>query len=249
VQRSVFKYGRYMGGVDTYDRYLSRFSIANGHSFKKWYKKLGLAVLHDITLNAFFTWRLAKGISNSRGTEARDAHMDFMSNLIRELLCTPWGEYEDESVLITNDLESLHAPKRSNILSFASPKPALRNLHCSPISGMFGSCSSACTKSYPGWPHRDFMDDAYENTCWGKFHKHYYPNNVFKQTLKSIGLNKRNEQVMWRKEFLDSFMTDQEREQIRQTQLLKSKASPYVTIDRLCFARASTTLTNEVHIQ
>ena len=135
--QSVWKYGMFMGGVDTFDRYLSRFSIA---------KKLGLAVLQDLALNAFFSWRLAKGISNSTGANARDAHMDFLSNFIRELFTTKWEEYEDDSVLISNDLTSIYADTESTRnfnASIASPSViAQPKLHCSPISGILNSNSS-----------------------------------------------------------------------------------------------------------
>ncbi len=72
VACSVKNYGATMGGIDVIDRYLSQFSIVKGHSFKKWYKKAGLAVVDNLTHNSFVSWRLAKGVRNAREDDVRD---------------------------------------------------------------------------------------------------------------------------------------------------------------------------------
>ncbi|POM81270.1 LOW QUALITY PROTEIN: Transposase [Phytophthora palmivora] len=55
----VKEYNTYMQGVDQLDQIRGRFSIADGHSFKKWFKKLGLALKSPI-FALYTAWRCAK---------------------------------------------------------------------------------------------------------------------------------------------------------------------------------------------
>ncbi|GMF40174.1 unnamed protein product [Phytophthora lilii] len=77
----VKEYNTYMQGVDRLDKIRARFSLADGRSFKKWYKKLGLAVVDVARANAYLTRRL---VADSSGV--RDAHREFIVDLISELV-------------------------------------------------------------------------------------------------------------------------------------------------------------------
>jgi hypothetical protein len=237
-RESVSNYGKFMGGVDTFDRYLSRFSMVKGHSFKKWYKKLGLSVVHDLALNAFFSWRLAKGVvSNSRDAAARDEHSNFICNLVQELFFTDWSRYDDESVLVYNEQDPMRdIATYSQTLTAKPAEPQAK--HCSPHSKAFTNNSSGknckicwyemrpmtkqtqycavhgvslCTISYVSWPtDPTFMTDVVD-TCWSKFHNFYLPQGVFEKMAKSIRLNNTHPFVVARKKFLASLVTNDEK--------------------------------------
>lgn len=149
VPKSIQMYTKFMGGVDVFDRYLSRFSMVKGHSFKKWYKKLGLAVVHDLTLNAFFTRRLAHEVTSAKESKERDIHLAFMGELIADLFHTDWEQYSDCSVLLFNDLEptiwqtaeQLLSPRVKNQRSLAAASQIL--MDCSPHASHFKHDSSS----------------------------------------------------------------------------------------------------------
>ncbi|KAG3060177.1 hypothetical protein PI124_g22977 [Phytophthora idaei] len=88
-----------MQGVDRLDQVRGRFSLADGHSFKKWYKKLGLALVDVARSDAYFTPKLALGL-----TTDRDAHRDFIVQLSSELLSGKWKEAPSERRMFYNDV-------------------------------------------------------------------------------------------------------------------------------------------------
>jgi hypothetical protein len=82
------KYNKYMQGVDRHDQLRERFSMAKGHSFKKWYKKLAFALLDIAATNAYILWRKVES------QQRRDPHMHFQRNLGAQMLRTDWERYE-----------------------------------------------------------------------------------------------------------------------------------------------------------
>ena len=78
--RCVKEYNKYMQGVDRMDQLRSRFSVSDGHSFKKWYLKLAMAFIDIARCNAFISRQLAMGGAH------KNSHKQFMIELTRALL-------------------------------------------------------------------------------------------------------------------------------------------------------------------
>ena len=96
----VGEYNQYMQGVDRLDQMRSRFSISDGHSFKKWHKKLAMALIDIARFNAFMTRKKVVGTRDPVGTESRDPHRTFVMQLIRELINGEWDlAPSDEDVI------------------------------------------------------------------------------------------------------------------------------------------------------
>jgi hypothetical protein len=91
----VGEYNQNMQGVDRLDQIRGRFSIADGHSYKRWHKKLALAMIDVARSNAYLTRRLAK----SEPT-ARDPHRQFVVDLASELMNGKWADAPSEGRMI-----------------------------------------------------------------------------------------------------------------------------------------------------
>jgi hypothetical protein len=52
---AIKEYNQHMQGVDRNDQVRARFSVADGHSFKKWHKKLAFAIIDIARVNAYLT--------------------------------------------------------------------------------------------------------------------------------------------------------------------------------------------------
>ncbi|RAW28321.1 hypothetical protein PC110_g15301 [Phytophthora cactorum] len=70
----ILKYNQHMQGVDRLDQIRAKFSIADVHSYKRWHKKLALALVDIARANAFLTRRMV--IDTSRD---RDPHRTFVT--------------------------------------------------------------------------------------------------------------------------------------------------------------------------
>ncbi|KAE9016295.1 hypothetical protein PR001_g14694 [Phytophthora rubi] len=90
-----------MQGVDRLDQIRARFSLADGHSFKRWHKKLGLALIDVARANAYLTRKLAVDMSKER-----DPHRAFVTELISELLSGKWKEAPSERQMFYTDTSS-----------------------------------------------------------------------------------------------------------------------------------------------
>lgn len=94
----VAEYNKNMQGVDRLDQLRGRFSLADGHSFKKWYKKLAMALLDVARVNAYMSRKLVVDTSKER-----DPHRSFVTELTYELLSGKWMEApSDRRMLYTN---------------------------------------------------------------------------------------------------------------------------------------------------
>ncbi|KAG2789975.1 hypothetical protein Pcac1_g1364 [Phytophthora cactorum] len=100
----IKEYNANMQGVDRLDQVRGRFSLADGHSFKKWFKKLGLALVDVARSNAYFTRKMALGLANDC-----DSHRDFIVQLSSELLSGKWKEAPSERRMFYTNVESLDA--------------------------------------------------------------------------------------------------------------------------------------------
>ncbi|EGZ07576.1 hypothetical protein PHYSODRAFT_462850, partial [Phytophthora sojae] len=83
----VSEYNTNMQGVDRLDQLRERFSLADGHTFKKWYKKLGMAFVDIARVNAYMTRKLTIDV-----TRDRDPHRSFVAELAEEQISGKWME-------------------------------------------------------------------------------------------------------------------------------------------------------------
>jgi hypothetical protein len=98
----VAEYNKSMQGVDRLDQLRNRYSLAKGHSFKKWHKKLALAFIDFARVNAYITRCLALQTSadtDEMVTGKRGAHHRFMCELAKELMFGKWTEAKNESYI------------------------------------------------------------------------------------------------------------------------------------------------------
>jgi hypothetical protein len=95
-----------MQGVDRHDQLRERFSMAKGHSFKKWYKKLAFALFDIAATNAYILWRKVEQ------QQKRDPHTYFQRTLGAQMLRTDWERYKTIiyilSCLFNTHIHSIH---------------------------------------------------------------------------------------------------------------------------------------------
>ncbi|KAE8894652.1 hypothetical protein PF005_g23727 [Phytophthora fragariae] len=134
-------YNTNMQGVDRLDQMRARFSLADGHSFKKWHKKLGLALIDVARANAYLTRRLVVDM-----TRVRDPHREFLVDLISELLSGKWKEAPSERQMFYADAAG------GAVAEQASPSSAVWISGESGERRPFGSpqkqCSAVSSKQY-----------------------------------------------------------------------------------------------------
>lgn len=137
---SIKEYNQHMQGVDRNDQVRARFSVADGHSFKKWYKKLGLAIIDIARVNAFLTRRLHR----KEDGDERDSHRQFMIELIQEMISGRWQSAPSGDVMLFGEdsqVEEMQSPRpfgvQSPAATRASPSqmfsPTTANVVCSGV--------------------------------------------------------------------------------------------------------------------
>lgn len=205
----IGEYNKNMQGVDRLDQTRARFSIADGHSFKRWHKKLALALIDVARSNAYLTCRLAK-----QDATQRDPHRQFMVELASELMNGKWAEAPSEGHMIYGARTA-----RNNIVEdvgAVSVSPAHRP---SPTAGKaMPMCTAIASKQihdkksrkrrrcivcrweerYPTevttyclthgvclcrevheQPPTSWICPQQSWTCWDKFHKFNFPGQLF----------------------------------------------------------------------
>lgn len=123
-----------MQGVDRLDQIRGRFSVADGHSFKKWYKKLELALVDVARANAFLTRKLALNLSANR-----DPHRYFIVQLISDLLSGKWKEAPSERIMLFAETRTSDAP------SLLPPVSAVWSAGGDGVDGVHGSPQKRCS--------------------------------------------------------------------------------------------------------
>jgi len=123
----VKEYNASMQGVDRLDQLRSRFSICDGHSFKKWHKKLAMAFIDIARVNASVTRKLVMESEKEKDPlQTRDSHRFFMLELIGDLLNKRWMDAMDSQTLMVGMVEGVPGVPGS------TPKKPPRNLKPSP---------------------------------------------------------------------------------------------------------------------
>ncbi|KAF1782907.1 hypothetical protein GQ600_536 [Phytophthora cactorum] len=107
----------------TRDQIRGRFSIADGHSFKRWNKNLALALIDVDRANGYLTRRLIRDEQTSR-----DSHRAFMMDLVGELINGKWADAPSEGRMlfgkrVLRDMEASVAtgPSLASVRSDRSP--------------------------------------------------------------------------------------------------------------------------------
>ena len=203
----IKNYNKNMQGVDRLDQIRQRFSIADGHTFRKWHKVLAMAFIDIARCNAYLTRKMACG-----PTKSRDPHREFMVELTTQFLCGEWKELAPDASILTDDSED----------QVFSPEPTSRNIsskskaktwNCKFVSSqnateLSGMCWKArqCVvcryegKKYPSVvtvyclehtvclcsgvhqvpaPKESWFCPEQDISCWKKFHSFYLPRQVF----------------------------------------------------------------------
>jgi hypothetical protein len=75
-----------MQGENRFDQFRGRFSIADGHSYKKWHKKLALAIIDFAQVNAYLTRRMVVNTSKDCDPFMTSRRVD-----IRKVVGRTWG--------------------------------------------------------------------------------------------------------------------------------------------------------------
>jgi hypothetical protein len=109
-----------MQGVDRLDQLRARFSLADGHTFKKWHKKLAMAFIDIARCNAFICTKMAGGTANKR-----DPHRDLIVRLSSELLNGEWKNAIGEKGLLYSEppSEAIADTTPSTPSGLVSPTP------------------------------------------------------------------------------------------------------------------------------
>jgi hypothetical protein len=126
--KCVSEYNQNMQGVDRLDQLRAKYSLADGHSMKKWHKKLALAFIDIARVNAFVTKDLRdKGMmadEDKRKTVHRNVHRNFMIELASEMISGRWKESTlDEGMLFVDETQSSTAPMASPTRSLPATPP------------------------------------------------------------------------------------------------------------------------------
>jgi hypothetical protein len=108
-----------MQGVDRLDQLRARFSLADGHTFKKWHIKLAMAFIDIARVNAYMSRKLAFGENH----KSRDTHREFVEQLAAELISGAWKNSINELQIMYESPPGLSttAPTTS---STRTPSPA-----------------------------------------------------------------------------------------------------------------------------
>ncbi|GMF23319.1 unnamed protein product [Phytophthora fragariaefolia] len=91
----ILNYNQHMQGVDRLDQIRARFSLADGHSYKRWHNKLALALIDIARANAYLTRRIAFDTSRDR-----DPHRTFLMELVSELISGRWKDAPSDGRMV-----------------------------------------------------------------------------------------------------------------------------------------------------
>jgi Transposase IS4 len=197
------QYSKFMQGVDRVDQIRARFSIADGHTFKKWYKKLAMGLIDFARVNAYMAWKHAKPSTNRC---ERDLHRRFITKLSSELILGHWKSFPSNSDMFVEESESV-ASSASDASIGQSVQPSLSYNKCKaiPVSTMDKRRKRQCVicrwenRMIPTRTVRDITHNVslcldnkpteYELksymcpnpsiSCWKKFHEFYLPKKLY----------------------------------------------------------------------
>jgi hypothetical protein len=199
----ILEYNKAMQGVDRLDQLRARFSLADGHSFRKWHKKLALAFIDIARVNAFICRDMAGGTNRDR-----DPHREFMSDLISDLLNGSWQNAVSDTGLLFDDPVSVpptpvSTPTKRPVA--ATPTRSVPECEAKNSKQVFGAkrtkrecvvCrfegrASTTTTTFCVTHNVSLCMSVYDRaqgshvaphedkTCWQKYHEFYFVNGLF----------------------------------------------------------------------
>ena len=200
--KCVSEYNAAMQGVDRLDQIRSRFSLADGHSFVKFHKKLAMAFIDIAKCNAHICRSLA-GI----GVRGRDGHRTFVSELTKELFDGSWKNAIGDTGLLYSDPVNViplgvSTPTKPRVLTPSKLVPTCvgtsskqlfpnqiakrkcvvcRHENRWPTATTLFCAThnvSLCNNVYAGTRGDHICPDV-DQTCWNKFHNFYFPRGLF----------------------------------------------------------------------
>jgi hypothetical protein len=196
----IGEYNKAMQGVDRIDQLRSRFSIADGHTFKKWHKKLAMAYIDIARCNAYIGRKLSGATMDQR-----DPHRQFMAELSSHLIHGEWQHalgdsgllFSDPSVVPpsgTNSSPRMASPSKSvvqcsfenskqvfpksrpkrgcSVCRFEGRHPSEQTVYC------YNHRTSLCTTVHSSQVF-PYMCPFPDMTCWAKFHSFYHAAGLF----------------------------------------------------------------------
>ena len=122
----VSEYNKNMQGVDRLDQLRAKYSLADGHSMKKWHKKLALAFIDIARVNAYVTKMLYTKDPEDQDNEKtiRNSHRKFMIELASEMISGRWKEsVQDEGMLFVDSPSPFSGSTASPTRSIPTPPP------------------------------------------------------------------------------------------------------------------------------
>jgi hypothetical protein len=199
----ISEYNQGMQGVDRIDQLRSRFSIADGHTFKKWHKKLAMAFIDIARCNAYICRKLS-------GAELhpRDPHRQFMMDLSAELINGDWKNAIGDTGMFLCDPSNGNVQPRLISMSPRVASPSRSSTECNLVNskqvfpknrsrrecvvcrfeGRYPSertvfCSNhnvaLCTSVHICPTLQPFLCQDTNATCWAKYHTFYLPAGLF----------------------------------------------------------------------
>lgn len=207
--KCIVEYNKYMQGVDRLDQLRAKYSLADGHSFKKWHKKLAMAFIDIARCNAYVT----RCMVMADQAQPRNAHRDFMVDLAAELVSGKWKEsVQDEGMFFADPQTSTEpATPTSSSVQTSTPTvytPTVRECRFILSSEQFPDASRGkrgckvclfegryetvktnyclqhnvclCSGTYPT-PVKlaGILCPNEDWSCWRKYHDFYLPNGLF----------------------------------------------------------------------
>jgi Transposase IS4 len=199
----IHQYNQFMQGVDRIDQLRSRFSIADGHTFKKWHKKLAMAYIDIARCNAFVGRKLTGAYAT-----ARDPHREFMIELSSQLIHGAWESAIGDTGIMYTDPNPITAFQSPVARSPRPPSPASESSQCTMkhssdvfpnkrdkrgcvvcrFEGRFASQQTVyclhhkvplCTKIRDCESVKSYICPNTKMTCWNKYHLFYFPAGLF----------------------------------------------------------------------
>jgi len=207
--KCIVEYNKYMQGVDRLDQLRAKYSLADGHSFKKWHKKLAMAFIDIARCNAYVT----KCMVMADKAQPRNSHRDFMVELAAELVSDKWKEsVQDEGMLFADpQATTVSTTTTSSTTRTPTPTPSTptanacnfllsseqfpdssrgkRGCKICLFEGRYETVKTnyclqhnvcLCSGMYPTNPSLSGILCPHEDwSCWRKFHDFYLPNGLF----------------------------------------------------------------------
>ena len=202
--KCVSEYNKHMQGVDRLDQLQAKYSLADGHSMKKWHKKLALAFIDFARVNAYVTKKMYDADFGKSPT--RNDHRLFMIGLASEMISGQWKDLINDEGMLDADITSTPsttgsprpstppiAPQRCEfvlsktvfpdatrgkrgckVCAFEGRKQTMVTIYCR----RHNAC--VCCQTYPVDPSLATLVCPYPDwDCWRKFHEYYLPRGLF----------------------------------------------------------------------